>query len=29
LLLAGDVLSVPAWIGSACILVGMIVGRLG
>ena len=29
LLLAGDVLSVPAWIGCACILVGMIVGRLG
>ena len=29
LLLAGDVLSVPAWIGCACILAGMIVGRLG
>ena len=29
LLLAGDVLSVPAWIGCGCILAGMIVGRLG
>lgn len=29
LLLAGDVLSVPAWIGCACILAGMVVGRLG
>ncbi|MGH2495831.1 MAG: DMT family transporter [Ktedonobacteraceae bacterium] len=29
LLLAGDVLSVPAWIGCACILAGMIAGRLG
>lgn len=29
LLLAGDVLSIPAWIGCGCILVGMIVGRLG
>lgn len=29
LLLAGDVLSVPAWIGCAFILAGMIVGRLG
>lgn len=29
LLLAGDVLSVPAWIGCGCILVGMVVGRLG
>ncbi len=29
LLVAGDVLSVPAWIGCACILAGMIVGRLG
>jgi len=28
LLLAGDVLSVPAWIGCACILTGMIIGRL-
>lgn len=28
LLLAGDVLSVPAWIGCGCILAGMIVGRL-
>ncbi|HEV7235803.1 MAG TPA: DMT family transporter [Ktedonobacteraceae bacterium] len=28
ILLAGDVLSVPAWIGCACILAGMIVGRL-
>jgi drug/metabolite transporter (DMT)-like permease len=28
LLLAGDVLSVPAWIGCACILAGMIIGRL-
>jgi len=27
--LAGDVLSVPAWIGCGCILAGMIVGRLG
>ncbi len=26
---AGDVLSVPAWIGCGCILAGMIVGRLG
>jgi drug/metabolite transporter (DMT)-like permease len=29
LLLAGDVLSVPAWIGCAFILAGMVVGRLG
>ena len=29
LLLAGDVLSVPAWIGCGCILAGMVVGRLG
>src|ERR1700730_7031080 len=29
LLLASDVVSVPAWIGSGCILAGMIVGRLG
>jgi drug/metabolite transporter (DMT)-like permease len=29
LFLAGDVLSVPAWIGCGCILAGMIVGRLG
>jgi drug/metabolite transporter (DMT)-like permease len=29
IVLAGDVLSVPAWIGCACILAGMIVGRLG
>jgi drug/metabolite transporter (DMT)-like permease len=28
LLLAGDVLSVPAWIGCGCILAGMVVGRL-
>lgn len=28
-LLAGDVLSIPAWIGCGCILVGMIIGRLG
>ena len=28
LLLAGDVLSVPAWIGCGFILAGMIVGRL-
>jgi drug/metabolite transporter (DMT)-like permease len=28
-LLAGDVLSIPAWIGCGCILGGMIVGRLG
>jgi drug/metabolite transporter (DMT)-like permease len=28
LLLAGDVLSVPAWIGCSCILAGMVVGRL-
>ncbi|HEV2581932.1 MAG TPA: DMT family transporter [Ktedonobacteraceae bacterium] len=28
-LLAGDVLSIPAWIGGGCILAGMIVGRLG
>lgn len=26
--LAGDVLSIPAWIGCGCILAGMIVGRL-
>ena len=29
LLLAGDVLSRPAWIGCGCILAGMIVGRMG
>jgi drug/metabolite transporter (DMT)-like permease len=29
IVLAGDVLSVPAWIGCGCILAGMIVGRLG
>ena len=29
ILLAGDVLSLPAWIGCGCILAGMIVGRLG
>ncbi len=29
IVLAGDVLSVPAWIGCGCILIGMIVGRLG
>lgn len=28
ILLAGDVLSLPAWIGCGCILAGMIVGRL-
>lgn len=28
LLLAGDILSVPAWIGCGCILLGMIAGRL-
>lgn len=29
LLIAGDVLSVPAWFGCGCILAGMIIGRLG
>jgi drug/metabolite transporter (DMT)-like permease len=29
ILLAGDVLSVPAWIGCGCILTGMVIGRLG
>ncbi len=28
-LLVGDVLSIPAWIGCGCILAGMIVGRMG
>lgn len=29
LLLAGDVLNLPNWIGCGCILAGMIIGRLG
>jgi len=29
LLLAGEVLSIPAWIGCGCILTAMVIGRLG